>query len=215
MQGRKQYWEEFNENDGDVNIRENGKIKKATSYTHFFFDRFKLDNFLKNQNKRMLQLGVSNGKFLKDYQAKGWDVIGYDYCDSLVGQMNNNNIPFRNINLNSTHNNKLTYEDKLEADCKTSTHVLAIRILEYLDPKTVPLLVFALMDKAKPDTTYFFVHATSLQNKPEKFSENYIASYFGPRTDIKFLFFDALVHNKDKDKDKDEVLVVRKLSTNP
>ena len=220
------YWEKFNsKTDKDsVEIKLNGEIKAAKSFTHLFFAEYKLTDFLNQDCKRILQLGASTGNFLEQYKENNWDVIGYDYSKKSIEKMQIKHISSRLIDLNSTDlicsQLRLTYQDQLQADLIKPTNILAIRVMQYLSPSALQLLIFNLINLSSPSTTFFIVGSINTEKsckKDDRRTQNYIASFFGARTDMECIY-NALTNDVNKNRKKitsknddvDQMLVIRK-----
>lgn len=166
----------------------------APDQTTRFFDRIPptlKSNFTTSSNV-ILQLGVASGKYLADSQiSKNRKCIGYDFIPMAVQLSRENHIDAKLVDLNSVNNNELTYQHQLEADLSVPTDILAIRLFEYLDRESTILLIFALIDKATPNSIFYI--ETCLEDNDfinrigHKFGNGYVASFFGPRTDFKFI----------------------------
>lgn len=116
-----------------------------------------------------LQLGACTGKFLsrmpyivRTPKGQSHVTIGYDYSVRAIEYMQAKGIiKTRQINLNAVTkigaDTQLAYLDQLKEDLSSKTNILAIRIFEYLDSETVPLLMCALMDFAQPGSTFIFI----------------------------------------------------------
>ncbi len=208
----KDYWEDYNTglNDGLVSYRdEKGKNSPSPSYSHIFFGNagINLNRFMNSDCRKILQLGASAGKFLGEYQQKGWSVMGYDYSASSITTMKSNKIPAKLIDLNKVSDTgKLDYATELKSDLVAPTNILLIRVLEYLDPAALEALLFFMIDNAKPNSV--FVVAGFCDGKEGELpytgrTPNYKPSFFGARTDMRI---ELLKRVGD-----DEICVVRKL----
>ena len=171
---------------------------KEPSQTRIFFNAIPkpLKNRFSSSTQRILEIGMGNGDYIgKTIGSTGRECIGYDYAENAVSTAASNGIQARLINLKEINEkNQLAYLDTLKADLSVAADILVIRVLEYLGPEAVTLLIFALLDAAKPGSTlYFETYAVcdkknSLPNFICNEIENgYVASFFAPRTDIKFL----------------------------
>lgn len=163
---------------------------KGNSFTYTFFldPKFNLQELLNQNRKSALQLGACIGDYAEYLVKDGWHVSAYDYSDEAVKYLKTKKDLFvKKIDLNKTNNNELEYNNELSADLEQSENVIAVRILTYLDRKALTLLMFSMIDKAKSNTRFFFINYTSNKADPEAFPHNYIPSFFGGRTDAKFI----------------------------
>lgn len=211
LSSQEERWEEYNMDCESTSVlvakSKDSKAISATSYSHAYFEDFELKTHLNTSSKRMIQLGASTGKFLKEYQDAEWTVVGYDYSASSIRQLKNNNIPYEPDDLNARNKSgELTYGAKLaEYVAKGATNILLIRILEYLEPSALTLLIYNLMDNAAPGSVFFI--AGAINENPSKpmspTTPNYRASFFGARTDMEIIVLKKVYTT-------DELLVVRK-----
>jgi tRNA G46 methylase TrmB len=101
-------WEKYNADDKLVEpiiLRDkDDSQKESPSYTHIFLQFHGADQFLNRTCKRILQFGISDGKFIKEYKDRNPDcsVLGYDYSQNAIKQLAKNNIRARDIDLNSS-----------------------------------------------------------------------------------------------------------------
>ncbi|CEK09955.1 SAM-dependent methyltransferase [Legionella hackeliae] len=206
----KDYWEEYND-ENPVGNYENGKVIRSSSYSQIFFKQFMLDVYLKKDSK-ILQFGASTGCFLEEYRTK-YPVMGYDYSDQAIKMLKSKQLPCRQVNLNDVANVNKCMD--LDVDGNLPTNFIAIRIFQYLDDKALGALIFTLLKRAAPDSRFILVN--SIGNSPADghgLTKNYIASFFGARTDTKIMLMSETpkktVTTTDMHND-DEVLVVQKL----
>lgn len=167
----------------------------APNQTRRFFSTIPnpLQTHFSSSTQRILQLGVSSGTFLSDSGlAKQRECIGYDHSRAGVAKASSSGITVKLIDLSDINESgNLSYLDVLTADLATPADILAIRIFEYLEPQAVILLIFTLINNAKPGSIFYLETYSSITSAlPEavchQIESGYIASFFGPRTDIKF-----------------------------
>ena len=219
----KVHWENYNTNGAQpgsaVVVNINGEEKFFPSYSDYFFDKWKLVTFIDQHNKHMLQFGASTGVFLKKYQDNGWQVMAYDYSGEAVKSLQEKHLPAKQIDLNSvSSSHQLNYDSDLTADLSSASNIVSVRILQYLTPEAMCLLVAALMDKAQPNSVFFFVNSIKSEQEvrptdSEELNRNYIKSFFSPRTDMQILFSKATDDADQQYKmgeSLDEVLVCKK-----
>jgi hypothetical protein len=181
------------------------------SYTHDFFEKHNLAQYLNVNCNYMLQLGASNGKFLADYNEKGWNVLGYDFSQPAINYMIGRGVGAKKIDLNAIdESGELNYKTTLSADISSPVNILIIRTLQHLDINALNLLLFAMIDNAAPGSVFFIADcvdqynpATMMTAAATTKTRGYKASFFGARTDMEFLKFTHV--NAD-----DELLVIRK-----
>lgn len=191
--------------------------KNVANQTALFFEAIPStlkDEFISSSEKNIVQMGVSTGTYLGECFFPGKrKVIGYDYADSAISYINKTGeIDGRQVDLNSTKLNErentlsLTYQHLLENDLSQPSDVLMIRILEYLNPEAVVLLIHSMLTLAKSGTNFYFEIFNA--NDDEKNSQlrfgryiqpGYVPSFFGPRTDFSFRLHTV---NKDEENDK-------------
>jgi len=163
-------------------------------------------------NKFVIQFGMNEGyyfcKNLLDYQVTGYDFIA-------PKQPQPKNVVRRLVDLNKTMTEtilvdgnktqkniiKLAYEAQLKTDLANPSHILVIHLLEYLEVPMQCLLLFKLIDIAKPGSIFYiqthsYYDPEDLPTKRiyEETSKligtspaNFYASFFAPRTDIFFI----------------------------
>ncbi|WED43727.1 hypothetical protein [Legionella cardiaca] len=206
----KDYWEKFND-ENPVVTYENGKIISSSSYSQMFFKQFMLDVYLK-KNSKILQFGASTGCFLEEYRTQ-YPVMGYDYSDQAIKMLKSKQVPCRQVNLNNAAEVQRCMD--LDLDSNLPINFIAIRIFQYLDDKALVALIFTLLKRAASDSRFIFVNSIGdSRAKGDVLTKNYIASFFGARTDTKIMLMSETpkktVITTDMH-DDDEVLVVQKL----
>lgn len=191
---KKILWEPCNHaklNDSATNIEEN---------TSMFFQHFATHRlaFLSSSH-RVLQFGISTGKFLIDNRSpQQKEIIGYDYSPSAIKHVEKNGIQGREIDLNDIDDiddNRLAYHSTLQEDLSVPSHILIIRTLEYLNPEAMKLFIFSLISLAKRDSKFYIEiynpENQTLESNNIEFGHHilpgYVPSFFAPRTDIEFL----------------------------
>lgn len=150
-------------------------------------------------SKRIIQFGISTGHYVKALCSPSRSVAGYDYSETAINHINDVGMTGRLVDLNQIHpdnNKRLAYQPLLETDLSVSVDILMVRILEYLNPETVMLLIFSLLDLARIDSTFYFeilsykkesIHYSSRPIHFYHLQSGYVASFFAPRTDIEFV----------------------------
>lgn len=180
-------------------IWENYAAKQATgeapNQTKLFFDTIPpaLEVTFRSSTKRILQLGVSSGEYLAGSGlAAKRECIGYDYTETGVAFAKLKGVNAKLVDLTEIDDSEsLVCRQHLNADMSVPVDMLAIRVMEYLDPQTVVALIYSLIDAAKPGSTFYFeTHLRNNSTLPEavcrRIENSYIASFFGPRTDMSF-----------------------------
>ncbi len=212
------FWEKYNNSsatDAKVLLMSKDTLSSpitVDSYTDFFFEDHKLDKYLNTSCHKILQLGSSVGKFIEKYKNSGWSVVGYDYASAAIEELKRKGIEAKQIDLNATDSETetLNYAVELSKDISNPVNLLLIRVLQYLEPKALNLLLLYLMDNTAPGSVFFIVSTikeqTSSDQKPV-YQKGYLASFFKPRTDMKLLINNAVNAS-------DELLVVQKLDKN-
>lgn len=159
------------------------------------------DSYLRS-HKTILDLGIGLG--LQEYHLRqeGYSVFGYENSEKAIIGLETQGIPFRKINLNSTLVKKpeLAYRDLLEEDLSEPTNIVTIHSIQYMQPSAIDLLIFDLMTLAQPETTFFFVTRIFPREAlvkdhfhfPPVYTQNYIVSFFGARTDMNIEFLGVI-----------------------
>jgi hypothetical protein len=163
----------------------------------------------------VIQFGVATGTGIrKALTAKDRGIIGYDYSDSAMQGLKKNNIQSRKIDLNEIDpkSNSLAYFNQLKQDLQTPAHIFLIRILEYIRPEAMALLLLALRDQSQPGTRFYFEnHYREKSGKiiPEAgiifdypVPYQLISSFFSPWPDFKNLHLQTLVGKENEAKDR-------------
>lgn len=193
----KNFWENYNQSFLNTPGREVENLVMGLncsykSYTRMFFDEYHLNLYLNKANKNILQLGANTGEFLKELNVAGWETMGWDFSPTAIKLLKNNKIKCREIDLNAVEHSKLLYENELKNDLKENSHLFSFRVLEYLKPEALKLLLLHLINHSKKGCIFFFAYNTKLK-EPETdltyhyIPSNYIPSFFGARTDMEFL----------------------------
>lgn len=175
----------------------------------FFKEEIRLCILLKSSNYPILQFGISLGSYLINNKfSDKRPIIGYDNSPTAIEHLQKNSIDARAIDLNSLdQNNELAYKSVLKHDLSVSSQLLFIRVLEYLNPQAVKLLMFAILETAPKGTTVFVeifspdisIFKSSSVDFFTPIPSGYIPSFFAPRTDMDIVSWKN--HHKDRDKD--------------
>jgi hypothetical protein len=218
------FWEKYNaclKTGAQVAVTgEDGQCKAAISYTHVFLNEHKASDFLNIECKRILQLGASDGKFIADYKQShnDWTFVGYDYSKNAVDALLKKGIEAREVDLDAIDKSKdeprLSYGEQIREDIINPVNIFMIRVLQHLEPSSVILLLFHLIDCAAPGSVFFI--ANNVDDEEEKKDDlekkemtvrtpGYVASFFLPRTDMQVLMV-SRVNLKT-----DELLIIKKI----
>ncbi|MBX3709582.1 MAG: hypothetical protein KIT56_05940 [Gammaproteobacteria bacterium] len=189
--------------------------KPHTDMTSNFFNAIPVrqKQQFNSSTKRILQLGVSLGEYHHNqyYSSSTRSIIGYDCSQTAIDHVTQKGILGRLVNLDEIVEDgkkHLAYQALLEADLSVPAEILIIRTLEYLSPEAAVLLIISILNLAKPNTEYYF-ETYSEDKSPEpdigiifqrRLQPGYIASFFGPRTDIQFLSY-TITHNEEQKED--------------
>lgn len=156
-----------------VNTKDKNK-KKIIS--NFFKDNFenvtmREERFFNNKCKTMIQFGagVANYLTIKSNENPDMICIAYESDALAVKQLEaNKKLITRNINLNECivkdDELKLSYSEILSKDLEQQANIIAINIIMYLDGPAICLLLFKLINEAKPGTTIYFNNGVIDQN---------------------------------------------------
>jgi hypothetical protein len=203
----KQIWDKYLEERSDETSTQTFKYFKNISVM--------LKNSFLNSDKQIVHFGSSNSIYLQNLNMDR-RIIGYDYAESSFSLTQDSRLIPRLVDLESIDNNKLTYNQMLENDLSVPSFVLMIRVLEYLTPQAVQLLIFAVISNLKSGSRVDIeilkvcqkddpLNAIGLTHNMPK---NYVASFFGPRTDIKFTHHEV-TYNEEDDKSVESSRVER------
>ena len=192
--------------------------------TELFFNRtqqFK-ENFETSPNRRIVQFGAGIGAFISTFTTKK-EVVGYDYTALAINSLKVSGILARDVDLNeATNTSALAYQHLLREDLSIPSDILIIRIFEYITPAAAILFLFALMTEAKSGTSFYIEIANTSDadesdtlistNHVAHVPPHFIASFFSPRTDFKFIEHHLLPRISEGGVEMDiEQLVVQKL----
>jgi hypothetical protein len=154
---------------------------------------------------KIIQFGAGIGSFYKGSRANdGKEIISYDFSTVAMQAISSKAVIERKVNLNdidSQNPSALAYHDKLQHDLAEPCALLIIRTAEYLDASALTLLIFSLIDLAKPGSMFYFeILATGEVDEPcrNELPNGYVPSFFAPRTDINFRHR-AITHNEVAD----------------
>ncbi|MGQ3887540.1 hypothetical protein ACQUW5_00735 [Legionella sp. CNM-1927-20] len=133
--------------------------------------------------------------------------MGYDYSKEAIKELTHKNIPCQLVDLNNISETQ-SYLN-LDID-KSPINFIAIRVVQYLEDKALAALIITFLNNAVSDSRFIISNNVSRQ-----FPKNYIASFFGARTDVKIMLIDETPKKIDGCSDSEhhdnEVLVVQKL----
>lgn len=197
---------------------------KLVDQTELFFRRTpKIKRaFEASTNERIVQFGAGVGTFISAFATKK-QVVGYDYTSISLDSLTGSGILARNVDLDEVKStSELGYQHLLTEDLTIPSDILIIRLFEYITPAARILFLFALMTEAKPGSSFYIDIANSsyadesdpliLTGHAGRIPPNFIASFFSPRTDFKFIHHDVLPKTREFRFDMDvELLVVQKL----
>ncbi len=185
-------WEDYNANIKIVSVEKaSGKFVNAVSYTDDIFDSNNLYPYF-NDQKSILQIGASTGKFLKKYKNLNWNVTAYDYSKSAIKELKEIGVNAYKIDLDSLTSDRsaLSYVKKLRKDLSKPTNIILVRILQYLQPYTAHLLMLELLNAAPGSVIFIAGHTNKKQPSENNMSpdayNNFITSYFGASTKVTF-----------------------------
>lgn len=113
-------------------------------------------NFLDSTNQ-IIQFGISYGAYVTGVgKRNNRSVIGYDYAPDAGKIAVQNGAKMRLQNLNAIKDKELPYKTQLEEDFAAGpSDVFLIRVLEYLNPETVPLLMLSIICLAKLGSRFY------------------------------------------------------------
>jgi hypothetical protein len=169
----------------------------TSSYTENHFTNYEFAKHLDTSCKRILQLGSSVGRFLTPYAESGWNVTAYDFSPQAVETLQQSGINARLVNLNSRDEAGLTYSSTLKADVSEQVNLILVRILPYLEPEALNLLLLNLVAEAAPGSTFFIA-----DNPLPPYKAGYAAFFFAQRPNFEILYEGKEHH--------DDLLVARK-----
>lgn len=193
------------------------KYVTAPSYTHYFFDGYNSitrTQYLNNSgsNKKILQLGAADGRFLSEYQNLGWEVLAYDFSKTAISELEKKGIEARDIDLNAIDNflGTLTYVSQLEKDISKPVNILLIRILQYLDLRALHLLMYTLIDKAAPGSVFYISGNIEKRSRASMSAGTPYCNkivFFAARTDMDIV---EVIEEESKGNFVDESFIVRR-----
>lgn len=186
--------------------RLSGELKLNDTSKFFYSIPADLKETFESSTKQIIQFGISTGDYLKELCKKTErSIIGYDISPVAIKHFARTKITGREVDLNETKvddKSCLAYQDLLAEDLAVSTQILIIRTLEYLNPEAMKLFIFSLINLAKPGSQFYLEIFSGgggdlIDNagftycyQPEA---GYCASFFGPRTDIRFDYHKKLI----------------------
>ena len=192
--------------------------------TALFFDRTPeiKEHFEASSNRRIVQFGAGVGTFISTLVTTK-HVVGYDYTAPSLDSLTASGILARNVDLNeATNTSELVYQDRLTEDLTIPSDLLIIRTFEYITPAAGILFLFSLIKEAKPGTSFYIEIANSSDADESEplvstghvalVRPRFIASFFAPRTDFKFIHHHLLPKTREAGVEMDvEQLAVQKL----
>jgi len=109
-----------------------------------------------NRRYQIIQFGVGCAAYHKRF-SQARRIIGYDYSEVSKNVASSAGVQVRAFNLNAiNHAHQLTYEKQLKEDLSFLSDILCIRVLEYLTPEAVGLLMLTLVKHAQPGSRFYF-----------------------------------------------------------
>ena len=183
-------WDEYNR----------AKIQGVSIYnqTMKFFSELDQQIFHRfvTSEKQIVQFGCGSANYITSLTNR--NIVGYEYSKTAIQdfRVNHKQHTIRDINLDAQHNSTLDYAAEITHDLRIPSDIMMIRVIEYLSPDALILLTLALIQQAACGTTFYIEvahsaedeHGQSLQDigfiTPLK--AGYIASFFAPRTDMRF-----------------------------
>ncbi|PJE13410.1 MULTISPECIES: hypothetical protein [Legionella] len=170
----------------------------TSSYSENHFSNYQFARHLNIPCKRILQFGSSVGRFLTPFVELGWKITAYDFSPQAQEALIQNGVNARLVNLNSRDKEGLTYSSTLKADVSEPVNILLIRILPYLEPEALNLLLLSLITEAAPGSTFFIA-----DNPLPPYKAMHTASFFAQRSNFQTLY--------QGNECCDDLLVVRKI----
>ncbi len=150
---------------------------------------------LQSPNHRMIDIGCSTGKQHVTSVKAGIDVIGYDNNQLALISMQEYGVKGRDVNLNECDKDKLHYEKQLINDLNVPCDIFLVEIAEFMNTDALILLMYTLIDNAKPGSIFYYKGKTFHPDSPvrpvggfQKRRDGYIPSFFGARTDFETVY---------------------------
>ena len=149
--------------------------------------------------------------------------IGYDYSATAIQSFHNpaQNRFGRAYDLNQVQGSVLACHERIETDLKHPSNILMVRIIEYLDPNALILLLMHLIQHSKAGSTFYIEVAIPCnQQTKEQLTEighlhdtpkGYVASFFAPRIDMNFITHTQETKNEHGSIMDVERLIARKM----
>ncbi|MDF1683017.1 MAG: hypothetical protein P1U36_00005 [Legionellaceae bacterium] len=178
-----------------------GSVNPSLDNTALFFDqiphaaREKFSSY-----ETIVQLGIGLGRYYIDQNlTETKNIIGYDYSMIAANFIQKEGMRARLLDLNKINLDQLDYLPQLEEDLSEPCAVVIIRTLEYLDNSAITLLMFALMNKMKPGSAFYFetLHTGEVEPERNDLPVHYIHSFFGARTDMATCYHDDTIQPED------------------
>jgi hypothetical protein len=222
---RKFAWNSYN---SDISITN----KNIPNQTFLFFERlpscFKSGFYV--SSLPIIQFGIAKALYVQKF-SDSRKIIGYDFSDVAIQALNTSNkISARKIDLNQINHtdNSLAYLDLLKIDFSNPADVLLIRILEYMEPEAVKLLMISLCNLAQAGTRFYFEIFNSEHSGTElkpgfifdyNVSIGWISSFFNPWPDFTTTYYNVSYNEEQYkntgEKTSIEKMIVEKTSQSP
>ncbi len=217
---RMQVWDKHNQERLESHSHKKDQTKS-------FFDHIPIQHQQKfnSSSKRVIQIGIGTGAYIGN-NCSSKSVIGYDFSKTAIASIEEKGYIGRLLDLGELHpknKRQLAYHDLLRKDLAVPAEIVMIRVLEYLNPEAVKLLILSMIDLAKPDSKFYFdIWNGHKRNKTDllgnlcyfPIEHGYIPSFFAARTDVEFLSYGLcdLANNENVEQDEKcvERLIVRK-----
>ena len=172
--------------------------------------------FFNEDERNLLDLGMGQGPLVLPLLSQGWKLTGYENSLQSLQYLNlcfNPEITTGALTVKNKDLNQL--DEELNADIHRYRNITMINVAPFLENASLVNLLFTMMEKAQSGTVFFFCCAyrpklQDLEKSREMFAlpKNYIASFFGPRTNIQFLCHE---YTNDFENLYNDVLIVKKL----
>jgi hypothetical protein len=200
-------------------------MPKLDDQTSLFFEAIGkeyTEEFPSSTSSQVIQFGIGIGDYwgeiIKKHQLK---VIGYDYSPVSIEAATAKGIQMRLVNLNATIDSNLLYLADLERDLSIPSDILFIRVLEYLKPEAVKLLIISVMTMAQPGSKFYFeiFSPDKMIGDPSgsitvsyPIKEGTVPSFFNGKNNFKVTTLSNQRNLNDKGDQPVERLVIEKIS---